>query len=120
MSQVAGIADVYWLGQQIDVKPVVTLQLGGVVNKPVVVGRKIKRAQVMVEAVISAKFSLDKGLRITDLINADQEGELQVHFDSGQKFIWADAFVSDATTLTTGDGSEGDVKFGAGIHTEIT
>ena len=120
MSQVAGIADVYWLGQQVDVKPMVTVQMGGIVNKAIVVGRKVKRAQSMVESVITVKFSIDKGLRVSDLISSDQEGELQVHFDSGQKFIWLDAFVSDATTLTTGDNSEGDLKFGAGIHTEIT
>lgn len=119
MSQVAGIADVYWLGNLIDVKPGVTVKLGGIVNKAVVAGRKVKRGQSMETAEISIKMTLDKGMVISDVLNTSVEGELQVHFDTGQKFIWMDAFVMESPNLTTGDNSEGDVKFGAGIHTEI-
>ena len=119
MSQVAGIADVYWLGKQIDVKPGVTVKLGGIVNKPILAGRKVKRAQSMEAAEISIKMTLDKGLSISNVLNTNVEGELQVHFDSGQKFVWSDAFIMESPTLTLGDNSEGDVKFGAGVHTEI-
>lgn len=119
MPQLLGIVDLYWKGQKIDVKPGTNVELGGVTNKAQPYGRRIGRSQSMMESKITVKAIIPKGMVVTDLFKSDDEGELQVHCDTGQKFVWPDAFIEGTIKITSGDSSEADVNFAGGVPVEI-
>ncbi len=116
---VLGIIEVAFQGRNIPIKPGGTLRLGGVVNSPVVFGQTVAPAGKMMASEISVKAVLQTGDSIAAMLPSGQ-GELQVSCDTGQMFIFANAFVEDAPTLTAGDNSEIDVKFSAGTYVEVT
>ncbi len=71
------------------------------------------------ESEVSVKVVLERGQRLTDLIPANVEQELQVHCDTGQIFVFPSAFRKETLSITSGDQSEVDVMFAAGTPVEI-
>lgn len=120
MAQVLGLISVHWLGNEINIKPGGTVKLGGLVNKGVVFGKQVGNAQMMEASEISCKGVVTTGMVVTGAFNVSQIGELQVQCDTGQTFVWESAFVEGAVTLTAGENSEVDVKWGAGEPMETT
>lgn len=120
MAQVLGLISLHWLGNEIDIKPGGTLKLGGLVNKAVVYGQKVGNAQMMEASEVSCKAIVTAGMVVTTTFNVGQVGELQAQCDTGQTFVWESAFVEGAVTLTAGENSEVDVKWGAGAPMETT
>jgi hypothetical protein len=116
--QTLGIVDLYWKGTYIDTKPGGTVNLGGVVNKAVIIGRKVARAQAMAVSEIDFKTVLKAGQTIMDAFGTD-EGELQVKCDTGQTFVWDDAFRVDTLNITAGENGEVAVKFNGGTPVEL-
>ena len=120
MAQVLGIIDLYWRGQQLDIKPGATLELGGLRNAAVVLSRKVSRANHFMASKVTAKVAVSAGMVVTDVFNRN-EGELQAICDTGQHFTWDIAFVTDALKLSGGDGGgDLDITWEAGDPKELT
>ena len=119
MAQVLGIIDLYWGGTKVDIKPGGSLKLGGVVNSPVIYGRQVGRSQKMAQSEITVKAILKAGMRITDIFGANLEQQLQVDCDTGQSFVWDQAFREETLDVTAGDQSDIDLKFVAGEPVEV-
>ncbi len=118
MAQVLGIIEAFWLGNSINVKPGGTVKLGGLVNKGVVFGKQVGNAQMMEASEVSLKGVVTTGMVVTGAFNVSQIGELQILCDTGQNFVWDSAFIEGAITLTAGENSEVDVKWGGGAPLE--
>lgn len=118
MAQVLGIVDIVWKGVNIPVEKGAKVKLGGLRNNPVIYGRRVDRAQEFVASEISATTALRRDQRYTDLFTVE-EGELQVHCDTGQTFVFADAFMTDPPELTGGEGGKAELKWQAGNYQEI-
>ena len=119
MTQVLGIIDILWRGRNIPVEKGAKIRLGGIKNNTVVYGRKAGRAQEYQETTVSATTNLEKGQRLTNLLNPG-EGELQVRCDTGQTFVMKDAFLAgDRSEATGGEGGKIELNWAAGTPEEI-
>ena len=112
------IGDVYWLGQFIEAKVEVGVELGGLSNNPVVTGRKVKRGQRTVAGKVTATVTYDKGLKLRDSFSASDEGELQIHWDGGDVQIWEGAFIQDRPHIKGGESGGIDITWAIGEETE--
>lgn len=119
MAQTLGLIKVFFGGTELRIKPGGTIRLGGVVSRPQVAGTEVFRSEAMMESEISVKMILRRDERLTDLVPANEERELQVHCDTGQTFVFASAFRKETLSITSGDNSEIDVMFAAGAPVEI-
>lgn len=118
MAQVLGIADIAWRGRNIPVEKGAKLKLGGLKNNPVVYGRRVGRAQEFMQSEIEAVTVLERGQRFRDLYDVG-EGELQVICDTGQTYVFPDAFLSEQIEMTAGEGGKLTLKWAAGEFEEI-
>ncbi|NIX75386.1 phage tail tube protein [Microvirga terricola] len=119
MTQVVGIIDIVWKGTNIPVEKGAKAKFGGLTNNPVVVGRSVMRAQEFKAGEVSAKTALRRGQSAKELFK-NEEGELQVQFDTGQTYIWPDAFLSgDIPDITGGEGGQIELKWSVGEPEEI-
>ncbi len=116
--QTLGIIDLYWGGQKIDVEPGGEVTLGGLRNKPVVVGRKIRRAQEMLQSEVSVTSVVEAGVSVLQLLGTS-EAEMQVHCDTGQVFTWESAFIEGAPNFSGQDGGKLKIKLVAGEPQEL-
>lgn len=116
--QTLGLIDLYWQGNKIDVEEGGTVTLGGVRNKPIVVGRQVMRAQQMMQSEIEVRTVVKAGQSITDLLGTT-EGELQVKCDTGQTLVWDVAFLTETPKMTAGEGGKVELKFVAGTPQEL-
>ncbi|MCP4562014.1 MAG: hypothetical protein GY873_08770 [Bosea sp.] len=120
MTQVLGIVDIIWRGQNIPVEKGAKLTLGGIVNTAVVYGRKVGRAQSFEASEVEAVTALERGQKFKERYGNPGEGELQVQCDTGQTFTWPDAFLVDRREMTGGEGGKVPLKWNAGEPEEIT
>lgn len=114
-----GIVKAIWQGQNIPLKPGSSFNLGGVSAKPQVVGTQVDFSRSMEPSDIQLNVAVQAGMQITSLFPRGVQGELQVECDSGQTFVWENAFVSGTIDITTGDNSEARVKFAGGTPLEL-
>lgn len=118
MTQVLGIIDIVWKGRNVPIEKGAKLKLGGIKNNPVVYGRKVGRAQEYEGSTIEAVTAYERGQSVKALYT-EEEGELQVLCDTGQTFVWADAFLTDNRELTGGEGGKVALKWAGGDYEEI-
>lgn len=118
MTQVLGIIDIVWKGRNVPIEKGAKLKLGGIMNKPVVYGRKVGRAQEFGESTVDAVTAYERGQSVKALYTSE-EGELQVLCDTGQTFVWPDAFLTDPRELTGGEGGKIGLKWAGGDYEEI-
>lgn len=118
MTQLLGIVDVVWRGQRIPVEKGAKLKIGGIMNNAVTYGRQVGRAQEFTPSEITAVTHLARGQRFKELY-AVGEGELQVICDTGQTYVWADAFLVDRPEMTSGEGGKIEMKWAAGEPEEL-
>lgn len=118
MAQVLGIIDIIWQGRNVPVEKGAKLKLGGIVNKAVTYGRRVGRAQEFMASEIEATTHLERGQRMSELYTAE-EGELQVVCDTGQSFVFHDAFLTDQRELTGGEGGKIQLKWSASAAEEV-
>lgn len=118
MTQVLGIVDIVWQGRNIPVEKGGKFKPGGITNNPVVYGRKVGRAQEFKGSEIEATTTLERGQKFKDLYQVG-EGELQVQCDTGQIFVFADAFLVDQREITGGEGGKVSLKWSASEPEEI-
>ena len=120
MAQVLGIIEISWLGKNIPVEKGAKIRLGGMKNNAVTYGRKVGSAKEFQGSEISAKTHLEKGQRFGELYSTEEEGELSVICDTGQTYIFADAFfVDDRPDMTGGEGGSIELKWAAGDYQEV-
>lgn len=114
-----GIITAAWGGTEIPLKPGNTFELGGVVSNAVVVGTTVDFANSMKPSVVSLKVAVAKGMSVTGMFPSGVGQELQVTCDSGQNFVWANAFRQGTIKVSDGDNSEATVEFGGGTPLEV-
>lgn len=118
MTQTLGIIDIVWKGRNVPVEKGAKLKLGGIKNNPVVYGRKVGRAGEYEASTIEAVTAYERGQSVKTLYT-EEEGELQVLCDTGQTFVWPDAFLTDNRELTGGEGGKISLKWAGGDYEEI-
>lgn len=118
MPQLLGIVDVVWKGVKIPIEKGAKLKLGGIQNNAVIYGRQVGRAQEFVATEVSATTHLKRGQRFTDLYSVD-EGELQVICDTGQTYVFTDAFLTERPEMTSGEGGKIEMKWAASAPEEL-
>ena len=117
--QTLGIVDIYWRGRNIPVEKGAKLKLCGIKNNVVTYGRGVARAQEFQGSEITATTNLERGQSLLDLLDPGED-ELQVICDTGQSFIWHDAFLEgDRPDATGGEGGKIELKWAAGEPEEI-
>ncbi|MCD2176442.1 phage tail tube protein [Rhizobium sp. C1] len=117
--QVLGIIDIYWRGRNIPVEKGAKLRLGGIKNNAVTYGRTVARAQEYQGSEVTATTHVERGQSLLGLLDAG-EGELQVVCDTGQTYVWPDAFLEgDRPDATGGEGGKVELKWAAGEPEEI-
>ncbi|GGG31012.1 hypothetical protein GCM10010964_18690 [Caldovatus sediminis] len=116
--QLLGIVDIVWQGRRIPVEKGAKLKLGGLKNNAIPYGRQVGRAQEFEPSEITATTHLRRGQRFSDLYAVD-EGELQVICDTGQTYVFADAFLTDRPEMTSGEGGKIELKWAAGAPEEL-
>lgn len=114
-----GIIEASWGGANIPLKPGNTFELGGLVSNPQPVGTTVDFSNSMKPSMIALKVAVATGMRVTDLFPAGVGRELQIRCDSGQTFVWDNAFRQGTIKVNDGDSSEAAVEFGAGAPLEI-
>lgn len=119
MTQVLGIVDIVWRGRNLPVEKGAKLRIGGIKNNAVTFGRKVGRAQEFQGSQVTATTNLEKGQRWGNLWDPG-EGELQVLCDTGQTYVFNDAFlVDDIPEMTGGEGGKIELKWAASAPEEI-
>lgn len=116
--QTLGIVDIVWRGRNIPVEKGAKVKIGGIKNNVVNYGRKTARAQEYENSEITATTNLERGQRYGNLWD-EGEGELQVVCDTGQTFVFADAFLTDHPDVTGGEGGKIELKWAASAPSEI-
>ena len=116
--QVLGIVDIVWKGRNIPVEKGAKLKLGGIKNNAVTYGRKVARAQEFVPSEISATTDLERGQTYREMYGVG-EGELQVVCDTGQTYVFPEAFQTDRPEMTGGEGGKLELMWSAGLYEEI-
>lgn len=119
MAQTLGIIDLVWRGRKLAVEKGAKLKLGGIKNNAVIAGRQVHRAGEFEASEITATIPLQRGQRLLDLWGSGQEGELQALCDTGQTYIWPDAFLDNRPEATAGEGGKIELKWMAGEAEEL-
>ncbi len=112
-AQTLGIFELYWGGKAIPIESGGKVTVGGVRNKPVIVGRQVRRAQEMVQSEVSVTSVVQAGQDVLGLLGT-AEAEMQVICDTGQTFVWTTAFLEGAPGFTGGEGGKLEIKLVAG------
>lgn len=118
MAQTLGLIDVIWKGRQIPVESGSKLLLGGLQNTGVTTGRRHDYAQSFAPSKITAVTNLFQGQSWSDIYDPSP-GELQVQCDTGQSYIFSDAFMTERPEGTGGEGGKLELVWEAGAFEEV-
>ena len=118
MAQTLGIIDLVWQGTTLDIEKGAKVKLGGYKQNAVLVQGKTHYAREWEASEITATTVLQRGQKVSDLFLAGT-GELQANADTGQSFIWPDAFISNRPEVTAGEGGKVEVKWMGGPYREL-
>lgn len=117
-AQTLGVMDIVLGGTSLDVEKGGKLKLGGYKQNAVLVQGKTFYAREYEASEITFTTVLKRGQKIGDIF-ASGTKECQVVCDTGQSFIFADAFVSNRPDMTAGEGGKIEVKLMAGAYEEL-
>jgi len=117
MSQGVGIVRLWWNGTQYDVLKGASLRLPALRNVAVPAGYKLNRSQEFQGGEIRATVMVLAGMSLATF-SPGAEGELQIQSDTGQTWVFPDAFILDAPTLTD-DGGKAPVTWNASSYSEL-
>jgi len=118
MAQVLGLIDVVWKGTKIDVEKGGKVKLGGLMQKPLVVGQQVDYSAEYDMSEITVTTRLRAGDDLLKMFSAGA-GELQVQCDTGQTFTWSDAFIANRPDFTAGEGGKVQIKWNASAPTQL-
>ncbi|GBQ15258.1 hypothetical protein CFR78_04215 [Komagataeibacter rhaeticus] len=102
--QTVGVFRAWWNGQQIEIKPGATVRLPGTQNKTEIAGGTGFRYQQYQVGQFKCTPVLVKGSSLAAFQPGD-EGELQVLADTGQQWVFPDAYILDAPDLADSGGN---------------
>lgn len=119
MAQTLGIIDIYWREEKLAVEKGAKVKLGGLKNNAVITGRQVHRAQEMEASEITAVIALRRGQSLVAIYGDGSEGQLQVLCDTGQTFVFSDAFLSNRPEATGGEGGKVELVWMAGEGEEV-
>lgn len=117
MSISVGIVTIWWKGQQYDCQKGSSVRLPGTRNVTQVAGRTAHRSQEFQAGEIKATPLLLQGMSLAAFSPGD-EGELQAQADTGQTWVFPDAFITDAPTMTD-DGGKMPITWNCSTFEEI-
>lgn len=118
MAQTLGLISVIWRGTNVPVEKGGTVTLGGLLQKEVITGMQVDYANEMTASHVTASSRLKRGDSLLSLYSPGQ-GELQVLCDTGQSYVWPDAFLAVMPKFTAGDGGKVALEWKAGIPQEV-
>lgn len=110
MPQFLGRAIIRANNETIETAKGASLDLGGTKRNPVVVGRLVGYAEETVAAMVECETSLRPGMTL-DSFRQMAGVTVIFHCDTGQRYLIADAFLTDPPTLKDGDGGNVVLKF---------
>ena len=119
MADTLGLIDVVWKGAKLYVERGAKLKLGGMKNNPVIRGRRVDRAQEFEASEVTATIALERGQRLLDVVGDGSEGELQCLCDTGQTYVFPDAFLTNRPEMTGGEGGKIELMWAAGEAEEL-
>jgi hypothetical protein len=110
MPQFLGRATIRANGQVIETAKGASLDIGGVKRNPISVGRLVGFAEETVPAMVECETAMRPGLSLATFRNM---AGVTVIFecDTGQRYVIADAFLTDPPTLKDGEGGNVALKF---------
>jgi hypothetical protein len=118
MPQFLGRATIRANGQVIETAKGASLDLGGVKRNPVISGRLVGYAEETVPAMVECETSLRPGMTLAtwrNLVGAT----IIFEADTGQRYVIADAFITDPPTMKDGDGGNIVLKFAGPSAEEV-
>lgn len=119
MAQTLGIMDIVWKGKKLPIEQKSgKLKLGGMMNTPVVLNASVDRAGHFEPSEITATIPLRRGMRLMDMFDS-ADGELQVLCDTGQTYVWPDAFLVTRPEAHAGEGGKIEMKWSAAAPDEL-
>ncbi len=118
MAQTLGIIDLVWNGTKIPIEKNGKVKLGGMQQNAVITGRQVDYSNEFMASEITATTVIKRGQSVLSLY-AVGAGELQVLCDTGQTFVWPDAFLSNRPEFEGGAGGKMQMKWDAGEPTEL-
>jgi hypothetical protein len=118
MAQTLGLIALTWRGQALSIEKGGKVKLGGLMQKEVITGQQVNYCNEMVASEVTANMKMDANTVLLG-IWAPGQGELQVICDTGQSYVWGDAFLTNMPEFTAGDGGKVPLKFGGGAPLEL-
>lgn len=119
MAQTLGIIDLIWKGKKLPIEQKTgKVKLGGTSNTPVLLNASVDRAGHFEASEITGVLPLRRGMRLMDMFDSG-EGELQVICDTGQTYVWPDAFLTTRPEAHAGEGGKIEMKWTAGAPDEL-
>lgn len=119
MAQTVGIIDIIWRSRKIDTEKGASFSSGGLINNPVVAGRKLHNCQEWKEGMVECTTVLKAGELPSSLYDV-RTGELQCVLDTGQTVVWSGAFqVGERPKVTAGEGGKVALKWAVGEAQEL-
>ncbi len=118
MAQTLGLITVIWKGVNIPVEKGGTVTLGGLLQKEVITGTTVDYANEMHASEVQCTGRVRRGDALLALFGPGA-GELQVQCDTGQSYLWPEAFFSGAPRFTGDDGGKLKLEWKAGSPQEI-
>jgi hypothetical protein len=118
MAQTLGLISLAWRGQPLPIEKGGKVKIGGLMQKNVITGQQVDYANEMEASEVTANMKMDSTTLLLS-IWAPGDGELQVTCDTGQSYVWPDAFLANRPEFTAGDGGKVPLKFSGGIPLEL-
>ncbi len=87
-----------------------SLDLGGTKRNPIVAGRLVGYAEETGPAMVECETSLAPGMSL-DSFRSMTDATVVFECDTGQRYVMADAFLTDPPTMKDGDGGNVTLKF---------
>jgi hypothetical protein len=110
MPQFLGRATIRANGQVIETAKGASLDIGGVKRNPISVGRLVGFAEETVPAMVECETAMRPGLSLATFRNMTGATVI-FECDTGQRYVIADAFLTDPPTLKDGEGGNVALKF---------
>ncbi|NHO33330.1 phage tail tube protein [Acetobacter fallax] len=118
MAESVGVLSIWWLGTQYDCQKGSSIRLPAMRNVTQVAGYTAHRSREFQQGQVKATPLLLVGQSL-ETFNPGDEGELQVLADTGQSWVFPDAYITDAPTLTD-DGGKMPITWEMSTYSETT
>ena len=110
-AQVLGIIDAYFKGAHIDCEKGSSFQAGGIINNPVVAGRRLFFSNEWKEGMVEISTVFEAGDTMSSIYDTTP-GQLEIKCDTGQQFIWPSVVqTGEPPKVTSGEGGKVALKW---------